>query len=58
MSKARFPIEQADTPRSPKETLPTMSDLLSEDPEEAGLPDEYHLWLQYAAEVFLEAVLQ
>ncbi len=44
MSKARFPIEQVDPPRSPKETLPTMYDLPSEDPEEAGLPDEYHLW--------------
>lgn len=44
MLKARFPIEQADPPRSPKETLPTMYDLPSEDPEDAGLPDEYHLW--------------
>lgn len=29
-------------PRSPAETLPTMYDLPSEDPEEAGLPDEFH----------------
>ncbi len=44
MSKARFPIEQVDPPPSPKETLLTMYDLPSVDPEEAGLPDEYHLW--------------
>jgi Uma2 family endonuclease len=36
------PIKQTDPPRSPKETLPTMYDLPSEDPEEPGLPDEYH----------------
>jgi Uma2 family endonuclease len=35
-------IEQVDPPRSPKETLPTMYDLPSEDPEEPGLPDEFH----------------
>jgi Uma2 family endonuclease len=29
-------------PRSPAETLPTMYDLPSEDPEEPGLPDEFH----------------
>lgn len=44
MSRARFPAEQADPPLPPKETLPTMYDLPSEDPEEFGLPDEYHLW--------------
>ena len=38
----RRPIEQTDPPRSPKETLPTMYDLPSEDPNEPGLPDEYH----------------
>ncbi len=27
---------------SPRETLPTMYDLPSEDPEESGLPDEFH----------------
>lgn len=42
MSLARSPIEQTDPPRSPKETLPTMYDLPSENPEEPGLPDEYH----------------
>ena len=40
----RLPIEQTDPPRSPQETLPTMYDLPSEDPEEPGLPDEFHLW--------------
>jgi Uma2 family endonuclease len=35
-------IEQSDPPRSPRETLPTMYDLPSEDPEELGLPDEFH----------------
>lgn len=44
MSLAKYPIEQTDPPRSPRETLPTMYDLPSEDPEEPGLPDEYHLW--------------
>jgi len=42
MSLARSSIEQTDPPRSPKETLPTMYDLPSENPEEPGLPDEYH----------------
>jgi Uma2 family endonuclease len=40
----RLPLEQTDPPRSPQETLPTMYDLPSEDPEEPGLPDEFHLW--------------
>ncbi len=35
-------IEQNDPPRSPREILPTMYDLPSEDPEEPGLPDEFH----------------
>ncbi|MGK7875104.1 MAG: Uma2 family endonuclease [Xenococcaceae cyanobacterium] len=34
---------QTDPPLSPKKVLPTMYDLPSEDPEEPGLPDEYHL---------------
>ncbi|NEP01298.1 MAG: Uma2 family endonuclease [Symploca sp. SIO2E9] len=33
---------QSDPPLSPRQTLPTMYDLLSEDPEEPGLPDEFH----------------
>jgi Uma2 family endonuclease len=35
---------QIDPPRSPKDVLPTMYDLPSEDPEEPGLPDIFHLW--------------
>ncbi|MDF5724649.1 MAG: Uma2 family endonuclease [Rhizonema sp. PD37] len=35
---------QIDPPRLPKEVLPTMYDLKSEDPEEPGLPDQFHLW--------------
>ncbi len=35
-------LEQVDPPRSPRETLPTMYDLPSENPQEAGLPDEFH----------------
>ena len=35
-------IEQDDPPRSPRDVLPTMYDLPSEDPEEPGLPDEFH----------------
>ncbi|MBD2654659.1 Uma2 family endonuclease [Synechocystis sp. FACHB-383] len=34
---------QSSPPLSPRETLPTMYDLPSEDPEEPGLPDEFHL---------------
>ncbi|MEM9909047.1 MAG: Uma2 family endonuclease [Cyanobacteria bacterium P01_D01_bin.44] len=42
MQNLRRPIEQTDPPRPPKETLPTMYDLPSENPEEPGLPDEFH----------------
>lgn len=35
---------QTDPPRSPKDVLPTMYDLPSELIEDAGLPDQYHLW--------------
>lgn len=42
--QTKLPISQVDPPLSPKETLPTMYDLPSEDPEEPGLPDEFHLW--------------
>ncbi|MEB3191640.1 MAG: hypothetical protein VKL42_14980 [Snowella sp.] len=34
---------QTTPPLSPRETLPTMYDLPSEDPEKPGLPDEFHL---------------
>jgi Uma2 family endonuclease len=33
---------QTDPPLPAKECLPTMYDLISEDPEEPGLPDEFH----------------
>ncbi|MEW6736313.1 MAG: Uma2 family endonuclease [Acidobacteriota bacterium] len=36
-------IPQFDPPRPPKDYLPTMYDLPSEDPKEPGLPDEFHL---------------
>lgn len=42
MSLTKPYIGQTDPPRSPRETLPTMYDLPSEDPEEPGLPDEFH----------------
>lgn len=42
MSFTQPSIEQTDPPRPPRETLPTMYDLPSEDPEEPGLPDEFH----------------
>jgi Uma2 family endonuclease len=42
MTPMKYPIEQTDPPRSPRETLPTMYDLPSENPEEPGLPDEFH----------------
>lgn len=42
MTSIRPFIEQTNPPRSPRETLPTMYDLSSENPEEAGLPDEFH----------------
>ncbi|MBK1719500.1 hypothetical protein CKO27_17930 [Thiocystis violacea] len=36
-------MPQCQPPLSPRLTLPTMYDLPSEDPEEPGLPDEFHL---------------
>ncbi|MBD2021578.1 Uma2 family endonuclease [Leptolyngbya sp. FACHB-36] len=38
----RFSVPQSEPPRSPRQSLPTMYDLPSEDPEEPGLPDEFH----------------
>jgi Uma2 family endonuclease len=35
---------QTDPPRPPKEILPTMYDLPSENSEEPGVPDQFHLW--------------
>ena len=42
MYQFKYPVEQSDPPLSTRETLPTMYDLPSEDPEEPGLPDEFH----------------
>ena len=42
MFRVKPSIKQTDPPRSPRETLPTMYDLPSEDPQEPGLPDEFH----------------
>jgi Uma2 family endonuclease len=42
MAHFRYPVPQSDPPRSPRETLPSMYDLSSENPDEPGLPDEYH----------------
>lgn len=38
----KYPVEQCEPPRPARETLPTMYDLPSENPEEPGLPDEFH----------------
>lgn len=38
----QYTVAQSDPPRSPKEILPTMYDLPDENPEEPGLPDEFH----------------
>lgn len=42
MFQFKYPVVQSDPPLSPRETLPTMYDLPSENPEEPGLPDEFH----------------
>ena len=42
-TKKKF-IEQTDPPRPARETLPTMYDLPSENPEEPGVPDQFHIW--------------
>lgn len=42
MTTVPFRIPQFDPPRPASETLPTMYDLPSENPEEPGLPDEFH----------------
>jgi len=36
--------QQQNPPLPPQETLPTMYDLPSEEVEDSGLPDQYHLW--------------
>jgi len=40
--KGNSAMYQPSSPLPPQETLPTMYDLPSEDPEEPGLPDEFH----------------
>lgn len=53
MFRIKYPSQQSDPPLSPRETLPTMYDLPSENPEEPGLPDQFHdfqpelLWLTF-----------
>ncbi|MGI0488994.1 Uma2 family endonuclease [Pantanalinema rosaneae CENA516] len=42
MVTAKYPVAQTDPPRSPRDTLPTMYDLPSDNPQEPGLPDEFH----------------
>ncbi|MEC4818461.1 MAG: Uma2 family endonuclease [Scytonema sp. PMC 1069.18] len=42
MNRFSFPVAQSEPPLPPEQTLPTMYDLPSEDPEEPGLPDEFH----------------
>jgi len=42
MNQRSYPIPQIEPPLSPRETLPTMYDLPSEDAEDSGLPDEFH----------------
>ncbi len=39
-----MPMDQTDPLHFPKKALPTMYDLKSEDPEEPGLPDEFHVF--------------
>jgi Uma2 family endonuclease len=53
MFRLKYLSQQSDPPLSPRETLPTMYDLPSENPEEPGLPDQFHdfqpelLWLTF-----------
>ena len=42
MFPVKSSIDKTDPPAALRETLPTMYDLPSEDPEEPGLPDEFH----------------
>ncbi|OCR01554.1 hypothetical protein BCD67_18870 [Oscillatoriales cyanobacterium USR001] len=44
MLQQRSTIPQTEIPLPAKQTLPTMYDLPSENPEEPGLPDEFHSW--------------
>ncbi|NEP14250.1 MAG: Uma2 family endonuclease [Symploca sp. SIO2C1] len=40
--QTKYHYHQTQSPHEPRETLPTMYDLPSENPEEPGLPDEFH----------------
>ncbi len=40
---ATYPAPQAEAPLDPRQSLPTMYYLPSEDPKEPGLPDTFHL---------------
>jgi Uma2 family endonuclease len=42
MTSSPYYIPQSDPPLPPWETLPTMYDLPSDNPEEPGLPDDFH----------------
>lgn len=42
MSRSQYSLSTPLTPLSPAVSLPTMYDLPSDDPEEPGLPDEFH----------------
>jgi len=44
MTAAKFPLNPATSRQPLPVSLPTMYDLPSEDPEEPGLPDEFHRW--------------
>ena len=43
MTSSIFTIPQSESPLSPRQSWPTMYDLPSENQEEPGLPDEFHL---------------
>ncbi len=46
-------VPQTAPPRPARETLPTIYDLPSEDPEEPGLPDDFHYFQpQLLREIF------
>jgi len=56
MTFATYPAAQAEPPLDPRQSLPTMYDLPSEDPKEPGLPDTFHLDLRQLLEfTFLPA---
>ena len=53
MPQPTYPIRQIDSPLPARVTLPTMYDLPSENPQESGVPDEYHnLQSQFLSRAF------